>query len=83
VPVRLLAERQRVRQDQIGVLICSAGRSFLLFQRTVPWGQLGERAIARFLRCGDGLVAIVAMLGMVAVPVAMVVVLAAVSLLIG
>ena len=26
MPVRLLAERQRVRQDQIAVLICSAGR---------------------------------------------------------
>ena len=39
-----------------------------------------ERSIARFLRVGDGLVAIVAVLGMVAVPVAMVVVLAAVSM---
>ena len=42
-----------------------------------------ERAIARFLRCGDGLVAIVAVFGIVAAPVAMMVVLAAVSMAIG
>jgi hypothetical protein len=39
-----------------------------------------RQAIARFLYYGDALVAIVAVLGMVAVPVAMVVVLAAVSM---
>lgn len=42
-----------------------------------------QRAIARFLRIGDALVAIVALAGMVAVPVAMVVVLAALSMAIG
>jgi hypothetical protein len=42
-----------------------------------------QRAIARFLRLGDGLVAIAAAFGMVAVPVAMVVVLAALSMAIG
>ena len=42
-----------------------------------------HRAIVRFLRYGDGLVAIVAVLGMVAVPVAMVFVLAVLSLAIG
>jgi hypothetical protein len=42
-----------------------------------------QRAIARFLRCGDGLVAIVAVFGMVALPVLMVVVLAVLSMAIG
>jgi hypothetical protein len=42
-----------------------------------------QRAIARFLLIGDGLVAIVAMLGMVAAPVALVVVLAGLSMAIG
>ena len=42
-----------------------------------------QRAIARFLRVGDGLVAIVAVLGMVALPAAFVVVLPALSMAIG
>jgi hypothetical protein len=42
-----------------------------------------ERAIARFLRYGDGLVALVAVVGMVALPAAMVAVLAALSMAIG
>ena len=42
-----------------------------------------QRAIARFLRLGDGLVAIVAVVSMVALPAAFVVVMAALSMLIG
>jgi hypothetical protein len=46
--------------------------------------RMGEiQDAARFLRCGDALVAIVALAGMVALPAAFVVVLAGLSLLIG
>ena len=52
--------------------------------RAQTWSRLRvQRAIARFLRYGDGLVAILAVLGMVATPVALVVVLAVLSMAIG